>query len=80
MWNFHLNFVDMGVDCTGNYFRKEAIEKTILRILRLSAFSHSLDPKRTFNLRGFRMPSATRNVNDNPCSRFSDADLRATIA
>jgi hypothetical protein len=32
----------MGVDCTGNFFRKKAIEKTILRILRPSAFSHSL--------------------------------------
>jgi hypothetical protein len=27
-----------------NLFRKKAIEKTILRILRRSAFSHSLEP------------------------------------
>jgi hypothetical protein len=32
------------------------------------------------SMRGFRMPSATRNVTDNPRSRFSDANLRATIA
>jgi hypothetical protein len=37
----------VGVDCTDNFFREKAIEKTILRILRPSAFSHSLDPKRT---------------------------------
>jgi hypothetical protein len=48
--NFHLDLVDVGVDCTDNFFRKKAIEKIILRILRLSAFSHSLDPKRTFRL------------------------------
>src|SRR6267154_1258218 len=30
-----------------DFFRKKAIEKTILRILRPSAFSHSLDPKRS---------------------------------
>ena len=35
-------FVDVGVDCTDNFFRKMAIEKTILRIVRPSAFSHSL--------------------------------------
>src|SRR5664280_1869538 len=34
----------MGVDCTGNFFRKKAIEKTILRIIRPGAFSHSLGP------------------------------------
>jgi MFS transporter, putative metabolite:H+ symporter len=33
----------MGVDCTGDFFRKKAIEKTILRILRPSAFLHSLE-------------------------------------
>src|SRR5258708_12508472 len=44
--NFHLDFVDVGVDCTDNFFRKKAIEKTILRILRPSAFSHSLGQKR----------------------------------
>jgi hypothetical protein len=38
----------VGVDCTGNFFRKKTIEKTILRILRPSAFSHSLGQKRTF--------------------------------
>src|ERR1019366_397339 len=37
----------MGVDCTGNFFRKKAIEKTNLRILRPSAFSHSLGQKLT---------------------------------
>jgi hypothetical protein len=47
MWNFHPDFVDAEVDCTGNFFRKKAIEKTILRILRSSAFSHSLDQKPT---------------------------------
>ena len=45
-------FVDMGVDCTANFFRKKAIEKTILRILCPSAFSHSLDPQRTSHLHG----------------------------
>src|SRR5258708_29499826 len=45
--NFHLDFVDVGVDCTDNFFRKKAIEKAILRILRLSTFSHGLDPERT---------------------------------
>jgi hypothetical protein len=44
--NFHLDFVDVGVDCTDNFFRKKAIEKTILRILRLSTFSHSLGHSR----------------------------------
>jgi hypothetical protein len=34
------------VDCTGKLFRKKAIEKTILRILRPSAFSHSLGQER----------------------------------
>jgi hypothetical protein len=34
---FHLDFVDMGVDCNGEFFRKKAIKETILRILRPSA-------------------------------------------
>src|SRR6266851_6615764 len=38
----------MGVDCTDNFFRKKAIEKTILRILRPSAFSHSLGHSATY--------------------------------
>jgi len=38
----------MGVDCTGDFFRKKAIEKTILRILRPSAFLHSLGQSRRF--------------------------------
>src|SRR6266436_7757633 len=33
--------------CAGNYFRKKAIEKTILRLPCPSEFSHSLGPKRT---------------------------------
>jgi len=37
----------VGVDCTDNFIRKKAIEKTILRMLRPSEFSHSLDPNRT---------------------------------
>jgi hypothetical protein len=53
-------FVDMAVDCTGNFFRKK---KTILRILRPSVFSHSLYPKRTFssgtNLRCRKQPDAS---------------------
>src|SRR5260370_15451052 len=36
--NFHLDFVDVGVDCTDNFFRKTAIEKAILRILRQARF------------------------------------------
>jgi len=30
------------INCTGNLFREKAIEKTILRILGSSTFSHSL--------------------------------------
>jgi hypothetical protein len=52
----------MGVDCTGNFFRKKAIEKTILRVLRPSAFSHSLDPSATLALH--RSTTACRRVVD----------------
>jgi hypothetical protein len=34
-------------DYTGDSFREKTIEKTILRVLGSSEFSHSLDPKRT---------------------------------
>jgi len=39
----------VGVDCTDNFIRKKAIEKTILRMLRPSEFSHSLGAKRTYD-------------------------------
>jgi hypothetical protein len=48
----------VGVDCTDNFFRKTAIEKTILRIVRPSAFSHGLDPTLT------RCPEATLDAPD----------------
>ena len=38
--------VDAGVNYTDNFFRKKAIEKTILRILWPIAFSHSLGQTR----------------------------------
>jgi len=38
----------VGVSCTGNNCPKKEIEKTILRILGWCAFSHSLDPQRTW--------------------------------
>jgi hypothetical protein len=43
-----LDFVDAETNCTGNFCRKKAIEKTILCIFGSIAFSHSLDPERTW--------------------------------
>jgi len=34
-------------DCTGDSVCEKTIEKTILRVLGSSEFSHSLDPQRT---------------------------------
>jgi hypothetical protein len=42
-----VDFVDAETNCTGNFCRKKAIEKTVLRILGSSAFSHSLGQKPT---------------------------------
>jgi len=49
VYNFHLDFVDVKVGCAGNYFRKETIEKTILRLPCASEFSHSLGQKLTLD-------------------------------
>jgi hypothetical protein len=42
-----LSFVVVETDCTGDFSCEKAIEKTILRVLGSSEFSHSLDPDRT---------------------------------
>jgi hypothetical protein len=34
-------------DCTGDFSWEKTIEKTILRVLASSEFSHRLDPERT---------------------------------
>jgi hypothetical protein len=39
----------VGTDCTGDFSWEKAIEKTILRVLGSSEFSHSLDPERTLH-------------------------------
>jgi hypothetical protein len=43
-WNFYLNFVVVETDCTGDFSWEKAIEKTILRVLGSSEFSHRLVP------------------------------------
>jgi hypothetical protein len=61
-------------DYTGDSFFEKTIEKTILRVLGSSEFSHSLDPKRTLLKRLLEMIFAAgrRNLNAAKDVRHSD--------
>jgi hypothetical protein len=52
--NFCLSFVVVGTDCTGDFSWEKAIEKTILRVVGSSEFSHNLDVSAT--LAGTQQP------------------------
>ena len=65
--NFRLDLVDAETKCTGSFYRKKAIEKTILHVLRSSAFSHSLDPKRTSTVSLPRFPPTPMVIASHHC-------------
>jgi hypothetical protein len=53
-------------DCTGDFFWEKAIEKTILRVLGSSEFSHRLGRNRTALPRGERLHDQVHRLQQRP--------------